>query len=68
MPMIVFDTMTRSQGSYVLRQVTFPTGLVESIAAVDHLTAYFFGVQARNRIALCFIFLLELLGKNAATY
>lgn len=44
----VFDTMTRAQGSYVLRQVTFPTGLVEDSADNLHTAIYMPGSRESN--------------------
>lgn len=39
----VFDTMTNSQGSYVKRMVTYPTGLVEESADDLHTATYVAG-------------------------
>jgi len=46
----VFDTMTRSQGSYVLRQVTFPTGLTEDSADNLHTATYLAGSREGNLV------------------
>lgn len=39
----VFDTMTTSQGAYALREVTYPTGLVEQSADDLHTATYVSG-------------------------
>ena len=44
----VFTTMTRSQGSYVLSTVTFPTGLVEESADDLHTAVYQSGSREGN--------------------
>lgn len=46
----VFETMTRSQGSYVLREVTFPTGLVEDSADDLHQATYMAGSREGNLV------------------
>ena len=46
----VFETMTRSQGSYVLRQVTFPTGLTEDSADDLHTATYLAGSREGNLV------------------
>ncbi len=46
----VFLTMTRSQGSYVLRQMTFPTGLVEDSADDLHTATYLAGSREGNLV------------------
>ena len=46
----VFSTMTQSQGSYVLRTVTFPTGLTESSADDLHTATYAAGSRALNKV------------------
>lgn len=46
----VFKTMTRSQGSYVLRETTFPTGLVEDSADDLHSATYQAGSREGNII------------------
>ncbi len=44
----VFDTMSRSQGSYVLSTVTFPTGLTEQSADDLHTAVYQSGSRVGN--------------------
>ncbi len=46
----VFTTMTDSQGSYVLRPMTFPTGLQEESADNLHTAAYVAGSRAGNQV------------------
>ena len=46
----VFDTMTRSQGSYVLSNMTFPTGLTESSADDLHTATYMAGSRESNLV------------------
>ena len=46
----VFDTMTRSQGSYVLRPTTFPTGLQEDSADNLHTATYLAGSREGNLV------------------
>ena len=44
----VFKTMTRSQGSYVLSPVTYPTGLMENSADDLHSATYMAGSREGN--------------------
>lgn len=46
----VFITMTRSQGSYVLSEVTFPTGLTEQSADDLHSATYASGSREVNKV------------------
>ena len=46
----VFDTMTRSQGSYVLRPVTYPTGHAENSADDLHSATYQAGSRESSQI------------------
>lgn len=46
----VFDTMTRSQGSYVLSPMTFPTGLREDSADDLHTATYQAGSRENNKV------------------
>lgn len=46
----VFTTMTESQGSYVLRPMTFPTGLTEDSADDLHTATYSAGSREMNRV------------------
>ncbi len=46
----VFKTMTRAQGSYVLSQVTFPTGLTEDSADDLHTATYRAGSRESNLV------------------
>lgn len=48
----VFDTMTRSQGSYVMSTMTFPTGLTESSADDLHSATYQLGSREGNVVNL----------------
>ena len=45
----VFTTMTESQGSYVLKPMTFPTGLVEDSADDLHSATYSAGSRDMNK-------------------
>lgn len=46
----VFKTMTRSQGSYVLSPITYPTGLSESSADDLHTATYLAGSRETNPV------------------
>ena len=46
----VFTTMTDSQGSYVLSNMTFPTGLVEDSADNLHTATYAANSRATNKV------------------
>lgn len=46
----VFETMTRSQGSYVLSNMTFPTGLTEDSADDLHTATYMPGSRESNLV------------------
>lgn len=46
----VFETMTESQGSYVLREVIYPTGLTEQSADNIHTATYSEGSLALNPV------------------
>ncbi len=46
----VFDTMTRSQGSYVKSTITYPTGLVEDSADDLHSATYLAGSREGNLV------------------
>ncbi len=51
----VFDTMTQSQGSYIMSPVTFPTGLVEMSADDLHTATYVPGSRENSAINIkCF--------------
>ena len=46
----VFDTMSRSQGAYILSETTFPTGFVEQSADDLHTATYREGSRTSNPI------------------
>lgn len=46
----VFDTMTTSQGSYVLSEMTFPTGLTEMSADDLHTAKYIMNSRASSKM------------------
>jgi oligopeptide transport system permease protein len=46
----VFDTMTRKQGSYVMRTITFPTGLTEESADDLHTAVFVYGSRDTNKV------------------
>lgn len=46
----VFDTMTKSQGSYVKSTITFPTGLVEESADDLHSATYLAGSRTSSLV------------------
>ena len=46
----VSDTMTQAQGSYVLKTITFPTGLTENSADDLHTATYAQGSRALNQV------------------
>lgn len=46
----VFETMTRSQGSYVKSEMTFPTGLTEESADDLHTATYMAGSRTSSKV------------------
>lgn len=46
----VFDTMTKKQGSYVMRETVFPTGLTEDSADDLHSAVFVYGSRETNKV------------------
>ncbi len=46
----VFETMNKAQGSYVMRTITFPTGLTEESADDLHSATYVSGSMSANKV------------------